>query len=254
MGAALDAAAPALEDDERTSGDDLPPPLDEEAVPSPIAALARRRRSRPRPRGGRQPGRGGEVGRAEPALPGPRAQLEEEVARLKAQLDDARRQPAAGGAFSREREFLNLREVINKKEKEILELRESSAPSATPRSSSSAKTIRELEQERADLDEKNVELEREMLDAERAAGRPEHERNSLAEQKSSRPTSPGGGARRARAASRRLGASAPRGARSASRWRASRPAPSRSRSRAGGGARRRPRRPCASSTAATCAR
>src|SRR5205823_918072 len=52
------------------------------------------------------------------------ANLENEVDRLRTQLDDAKRTSAVPTQFSREREFLNLREVINRKEKEILDLRE----------------------------------------------------------------------------------------------------------------------------------
>jgi len=112
-------------------------------------------------------------------------QLEEEIARLKAQLDDARRQPAAGGgAFSRERDFLNLREVINKKEKEILGLRESLA-ARDGEILNFRQTIRELRQERTDLDEKNVELEREMLNMRERVDEIETERLHLSEQKQS---------------------------------------------------------------------
>lgn len=109
-------------------------------------------------------------------------QLEEEIARLKAQLDDIRRQPATGGSFSREREFLNLREVINKKEKEILELRENLA-ARDGEILKFRQTIRELRQARTDLDEQNVELEREMLDKRERVEELEADRDHLAEQK-----------------------------------------------------------------------
>ena len=54
------------------------------------------------------------------------AELEQELADVRGQLEEAMRaRPAvAPTQFSREREFLNLREVINRKEKEILDLRE----------------------------------------------------------------------------------------------------------------------------------
>src|SRR5262249_3435368 len=56
------------------------------------------------------------------------AELEAEVGRLGKELEEARKAPppaaTSTGGFSREREFLNLREIINRKEKEILELRE----------------------------------------------------------------------------------------------------------------------------------
>jgi CheY-like chemotaxis protein len=109
-------------------------------------------------------------------------QLEEEVARLKAQLDDARRQPAGGGAFSREREFLNLREVINKKEVEVLGLRETLA-ARDGEILAFRQTIRELRQERTGFDQKNVDLEREMLNMRERVDELDSERAHLAEQK-----------------------------------------------------------------------
>ncbi len=109
-------------------------------------------------------------------------QLEEEIARLKAQLDDARRAPASGGSFSREREFLNLREVINKKEKEIIELRETLA-ARDGELLTFRQTIRELRQERTDFDQKNVELEREMLNMRERVEELDAERAQFADQK-----------------------------------------------------------------------
>ena len=54
-------------------------------------------------------------------------ELKREVEQLKQKLDELPAEgataPAAGG-FSREREFLNLRETINKKEREVLDLRD----------------------------------------------------------------------------------------------------------------------------------
>lgn len=109
-------------------------------------------------------------------------QLEEEIARLKAQLDDARRAPASGGSFSREREFLNLREVINKKEKEIIELRETLA-ARDGELLTFRQTVREVRQERSDLDQRNVDLEREMLNMRERVEELEAERAQFADQK-----------------------------------------------------------------------
>ncbi len=54
------------------------------------------------------------------------AELEGELARVRAELTEAKKGGSTATPFSREREFLNLREVINRKEKEILDLREES--------------------------------------------------------------------------------------------------------------------------------
>ena len=55
-------------------------------------------------------------------------ELEADVTRLGRELDEARRAPtppaSTSSTFSREREFLNLREIINRKEKETLDLRD----------------------------------------------------------------------------------------------------------------------------------
>jgi CheY-like chemotaxis protein len=61
-----------------------------------------------------------------PLGPHPRiAELEGEVVRLRREVEEAKKAGSSGSSpFSREREFLNLREVINRKEKEILELKE----------------------------------------------------------------------------------------------------------------------------------
>jgi CheY-like chemotaxis protein len=72
--------------------------------------------------------------------------------------------PAPSSGFSREREFLNLREIINKKEKEILDLRDST--DAKERQILDGKDkLRELERRVRDLDEKALTTERELVAA-----------------------------------------------------------------------------------------
>jgi CheY-like chemotaxis protein len=94
-----------------------------------------------------------------------RDRLKREVEELKSkqsQRNDA--PPAAAGGFSREREFLNLREIINKKEKEILDLRDSL--DAKERQILDGKDkLRELERRARDLDEKSLSTERDLVAA-----------------------------------------------------------------------------------------
>lgn len=98
------------------------------------------------------------------------AELQAEIARLRKDLEDARKAaPAAGGGqagsvFSREREFLNLRELINRKEKEILDLKEE--VDARDRQILNGKDkIRELERKLRDSDTKNLEVEGQLVTA-----------------------------------------------------------------------------------------
>ncbi|HEY7955740.1 MAG TPA: response regulator [Polyangia bacterium] len=99
-------------------------------------------------------------------LKGERDRLRHEVEELRQKLQqkaDAPAQPASGG-FSREREFLNLREIINKKEKEILDLRDSL--DAKDRTILDGKDrLRELERRSRDLDEKALSTERDLVAA-----------------------------------------------------------------------------------------
>jgi CheY-like chemotaxis protein len=90
-------------------------------------------------------------------------QLEEERDRLKSDLQTARGQPSAAAApFSREREFLNLREIINKKEKEILDFKDEL--DAKDRLILDHKDkVRELERKSRDLDERILNLERQIV-------------------------------------------------------------------------------------------
>jgi CheY-like chemotaxis protein len=93
-------------------------------------------------------------------------QLEAERERLSRELQAARSQtPAAAGApFSREREFLNLREIINRKEKEILDLKDEL--DAKERTILDHKDkVRELERKARDLDERILHVERQLVSA-----------------------------------------------------------------------------------------
>jgi CheY-like chemotaxis protein len=103
---------------------------------------------------------------------GPGALIEElkrENTRLARELDEAKAKkpdavPASSGAFSREREFLNLREIINKKEKEILDLRDSLDGKERTILDGKDK-LRELERRSRDLDDKSLATERELMTA-----------------------------------------------------------------------------------------
>jgi CheY-like chemotaxis protein len=97
------------------------------------------------------------------------AELEDEVARLGRDLEEARRAPApAPTSFTREREFLNLREVINRKEKEILDLREEVDTKERFILGGKDK-IRELERKLRDTDEKLLGLEGQVVTANESA-------------------------------------------------------------------------------------
>ncbi len=96
-------------------------------------------------------------------------QLRDERDRYKAEADELRIRPShppASGAtnFSRERDFLNLREVINKKDKEVLDLRDA-LDSKERQILDSRDKARELERMRRDLDERLLEIEREYVAA-----------------------------------------------------------------------------------------
>jgi CheY-like chemotaxis protein len=93
------------------------------------------------------------------------AELEHEIESLREQLAEARRAgPPAPTQFSREREFLNLREVINRKEKEILDLRDE--VDAKDRVILGGKDkIRELERRRSEGEEKLLAFEGQLVTA-----------------------------------------------------------------------------------------
>lgn len=93
---------------------------------------------------------------------GERQRLLERIAELEGKLAQRPAEPATG--FSRERDFLNLRETINKKERELLDLKD--ALDAKERQNlDHATKLRELERTARDLDEKALAAERELVAA-----------------------------------------------------------------------------------------
>lgn len=115
------------------------------------------------------------------------AELKAERDRLKRELEELRSRPQAkaegapaGGGYSREREFLNLREIINKKEKEILDLRD--ANDAKERQILDSKDkLRELERRARDLDEKVLHAERELVGAKEKVEALTHDKERVVE-------------------------------------------------------------------------
>ncbi len=107
--------------------------------------------------------------------------------RLKRELEELKSRPApkaeaapSGGGFSREREFLNLREIINKKEKEILDLRDNM--DAKERLVLDGKDrLRELERRARDLDEKSLATERELVAVREKAEALAHDKERVVE-------------------------------------------------------------------------
>jgi CheY-like chemotaxis protein len=96
-----------------------------------------------------------------------RDQLKREVDELKQKLaakPEGAPAPTSSGGFSREREFLNLRETINKKEREVLDLKD--AVDAKERSilDGSAK-LRENERKVRELEERSVSTEKDLVAA-----------------------------------------------------------------------------------------
>jgi CheY-like chemotaxis protein len=116
-----------------------------------------------------------------PSAPRDDAQLREQVARnaeleariqslenerktLRKELEEARERFTQSATFSKEREFLGLREIINKKEKDILDLRD--AMDAKERQILDHKDrIRELDRGQRDLEEKTLGFERNLVAA-----------------------------------------------------------------------------------------
>lgn len=108
-------------------------------------------------------------------------ELEREIERLRAELDEARRGAAASSPFSREREFLNLREIINKKEKQLLDLDDQL--NAKERAILAEKDrVRELERQRSGLDARTLEMEQNLLGANEELGRLRGERATWGDQ------------------------------------------------------------------------
>jgi DNA-binding response OmpR family regulator len=95
--------------------------------------------------------------------------LENERQTLRKEIEEARERFTQSATFSKEREFLGLREIINKKEKDILDLRD--VLDAKDRQILDHKDkIRELDRARRDLDEASLGFERSLVAAnERAA-------------------------------------------------------------------------------------
>jgi CheY-like chemotaxis protein len=90
--------------------------------------------------------------------------LESERQTLRKEIEEARERFTQSATFSKEREFLGLREIINKKEKDILDLRDSL--DAKDRQILDHKDrIRELERARRDLEESSLGFERNLVAA-----------------------------------------------------------------------------------------
>ncbi len=105
------------------------------------------------------------TGDVEP-LSGARIQeLERENEELRAEVARLQKASGEGGSpFSREREFLELREVINKKEREVLNLQDELGQRERDVLEAKDK-LRKHERERADIDAKVLELEQRLLQA-----------------------------------------------------------------------------------------
>ena len=90
--------------------------------------------------------------------------LENERQTLRKEIEEARERFTQSATFSKEREFLGLREIINKKEKDILDLRD--ALDAKERQILDHKDkIRELDRGRRDLEESTIGFERNLVAA-----------------------------------------------------------------------------------------
>jgi DNA-binding response OmpR family regulator len=90
--------------------------------------------------------------------------LENERQTLRKEIEEARERFTQSATFSKEREFLGLREIINKKEKDILDLRD--ALDAKDRQILDHKDkIRELDRARRDLEEASLGFERNLVAA-----------------------------------------------------------------------------------------
>jgi CheY-like chemotaxis protein len=90
--------------------------------------------------------------------------LEDERQTLRKEIEEARERFTQSATFSKEREFLGLREIINKKEKDILDLRD--ALDAKERQILDHKDkIRELDRARRDLEESTIGFEQNLVAA-----------------------------------------------------------------------------------------
>jgi CheY-like chemotaxis protein len=90
--------------------------------------------------------------------------LENERQTLRRELEEARERFTQSATFSKEREFLGLREIINKKEKDILDLRD--GMDAKEREILDYRDkVRELDRGRRDLEEKTLGFEKSLVAA-----------------------------------------------------------------------------------------
>jgi CheY-like chemotaxis protein len=90
--------------------------------------------------------------------------LEGERQTLRRELEEARERFTQSATFSKEREFLGLREIINKKEKDILDLRDGMDAKEREILDHRDK-VRELDRGRRDLEEKTLGFERSLVAA-----------------------------------------------------------------------------------------
>ncbi|HZL19803.1 MAG TPA: response regulator [Polyangia bacterium] len=106
--------------------------------------------------------------------------LENERLTLRKEIEEARERFTQSATFSKEREFLGLREIINKKEKDILDLRD--ALDAKERQILDHKDkIRELERARRDLEESTIGFEQNLVAANERAAELVQDRDKSAE-------------------------------------------------------------------------
>src|SRR5450432_94088 len=90
--------------------------------------------------------------------------LEGERQTMRRELDEARERFTQSANFSKEREFLGLREIINKKEKDILDLRDGMDAKEREILDNRDK-VRELDRGRRDLEEKTLGFEKSLVAA-----------------------------------------------------------------------------------------
>jgi CheY-like chemotaxis protein len=106
--------------------------------------------------------------------------LENERQTLRKEIEEARERFTQSATFSKEREFLGLREIINKKEKDILDLRD--ALDAKERQILDHKDkIRELDRARRDLEESTIGFEQNLVAANERAAELVQDRDKAAE-------------------------------------------------------------------------
>jgi CheY-like chemotaxis protein len=149
----------------RNNPDAAPPPDPEEVAvtPDPVAPL-------PPMLDGR-----GEVSARIASLESERRSLQDQVQALRRQVESSPGQP-----LSKDREYLSLREIINRKEKDLLDLRD--ALDAKDRQILDQKDrFREHERARRDLEEKMLEVERNLVAVEERATALAHDKEKAIE-------------------------------------------------------------------------